>query len=250
MPGSSPPTELKPFQAIILVLSLLAVAVLTVEIFFAIPPEAQRVMRWTDNLICTLFLFDFSVRFNRAESKLTFMKWGWIELLASIPEIEALRWGRLFRVFRILRIILITRTLRQYLTEFFHNRTQGGVASVFLITFLVIFFSSLSILIAERSSGSMIVTAGDALWWSITTITTVGYGDMYPLTSAGRMIAGVLMITGVGLFGTISGVVASFFLGHEREQRKKEDMLMEHLHHLSTELAEFKAHRKQEPKDS
>jgi len=245
MAGSSSPPEAKPFQAVILILSLVTVTALVVELFFNIPPEAQRVMRWTDNLICTLFLFDFSIRLYHAESKLAFMKWGWIELLASIPEIEALRWGRLFRVFRILRIILITRSLRQYLTELFQNRTQGGVASVFLITFLVIFFSSVTILIAESSSGSMIRTAGDALWWSITTITTVGYGDMYPLTSAGRVIAGLLMITGVGLFGTLSGVIASFFLGHEGGQKKKEEILMEHLHHLRLEIADLKARQKE-----
>jgi len=112
--------ELKPFQAIILVLSIVAVGALAVELVFTVPAEAQRVMRWIDNIICVVLLIDFSIRFYRAESKLEFMKWGWIELLASIPEVEALRWGRLFRVFRILRIILITRSMRQYLTELFN----------------------------------------------------------------------------------------------------------------------------------
>jgi|UniRef100_UPI00404A80FD voltage-gated potassium channel len=236
--------ELKPFQAIILVLSIVAVGALAVELVFTVPAEAQRVMRWIDNIICVVLLIDFSIRFYRAESKLEFMKWGWIELLASIPEVEALRWGRLFRVFRILRIILITRSMRQYLTELFRNRTRGGVASVFLITFLVISFSSVSILLVERTPDANIRTAGDALWWSVTTITTVGYGDKYPMTDAGRIIAGFLMVTGVGLFGTLSGVIASFFLGHHHEQRKKEQLLMEHLEHLHAEIAELrgKAH--------
>lgn len=236
-----PPPELKPFQAIILILSVVAVGALGIEMIFTLPVEAQRVMRWVDNLICVVLLVDFSSRFYRAESKLKFMKWGWIELIASIPEIQALRWGRLFRVFRILRIILITRSLREYLSEMFSNRTRGGVASVFLITFLVISFSSVSILVVERDSEANIQTASDALWWSVTTITTVGYGDKYPTTESGRVIAGCLMITGVGLFGTLSGVIASFFLGNHHEQKRKDELFIEHLEHLHAEIAELKA---------
>lgn len=240
--------ELRPFEAVILILSVVAVAALGVELMFPVPAEAQRVIRWVDNIICAVLLIDFSIRFYRAESKLSFMKWGWIDLLASIPEVEALRWGRLFRVFRILRIIMISRSLRQYLSELFRNRTRGGVASVFLITFLVISFSSVAILLAERSSGANIRTAGDAVWWSITTITTVGYGDKYPVSDIGRVIAGILMLMGVGLFGTLSGVIASFFLGHHHEQKQKEKELHEHLRQLHAEIAELKA-RPPKPKN-
>jgi voltage-gated potassium channel len=242
-----PHPELKPFQAIILVLSLVAVLALSAELLFTIPPEAQRVMRWVDNVICVVFLTDFVTRFYRAESKLAFMKWGWVELLASIPEVQFLRWGRLFRVFRILRIILITRSLRQYLAELFQNRTRGGVASVFLITFLIMSFSSVTILLAERAPNSNIRTAGDAVWWSITTITTVGYGDKFPVTSIGRGIAALLMIAGVGLFGTLSGVIASFFLGHHRDEQFREQELRNELKLLHAELAALRTRQPGSP---
>jgi len=236
MPSSSPP-EIKPFQAIILILSILTISALAAELIFDIPTEAQRVIRWADTCICVLFLIDFCIQFKRAESKLRFMKWGWIDLLASIPEIEALRWGRLFRVFRILRIFLLARSLREFISSLFKNRTEGGVASVFLITFLVLVFSSVAILFAERTTAANIRSAGDAVWWSVTTITTVGYGDKYPVTHEGRMIAGLLMITGVGLFGTLSGVIASFFLGHHRDQQKKDEELMQQFNELKSEIA-------------
>ena len=168
------------------------------------------------------------------------MKWGWIDLLASIPEIEALRWGRLFRIFRILRIFLLARSLKEFISGLFKNRTEGGVASVFLITFLVIIFSSVAILFAERTPDAIITTAGDAVWWSITTITTVGYGDKYPVTHEGRFIAGLLMITGAGLFGTLSGVIASFFLGHHRDQQKKDEQLMQQFTELKNEIASLR----------
>lgn len=206
-------SELGPFQLIILVLSFVALGVLAAELVLTVHPEVQRLFRWIDNLICVFFLLDFVARYRRAESKLEFMKWGWIDLLASIPEVSALRWGRLFRVFRILRLILVLRSLREFFRIVFVSRTRGGVASVFAITFLVLTLASTGILYCERAPGSNIRTAEDALWWSMTTVTTVGYGDKFPVTTPGRILAACLMVTGVGLFGTLSGVIASFFLG-------------------------------------
>lgn len=205
--------ELTPFQIVILVLSLFVLLLLCVELLVEVPPETARLLRWIDNAVCVVFLVEFALRFRRAESKLAFMKWGWIDLLASIPEIEALRWGRVFRVFRILRLLRAVRSLRLIFEILFRSRAQSGMASVFMITFLMLSLSSIGVLIAEDAEQSNIRTAEDAAWWSLTTITTVGYGDRYPVTLPGRLIAGALMITGVGLFGTLSGVVASFFLG-------------------------------------
>ncbi|MBX3751181.1 MAG: two pore domain potassium channel family protein, partial [Opitutaceae bacterium] len=73
--------------------------------------------------------------------------------------------------------------------------------------------------------------------WSVTTITTVGYGDKYPVTMAGRGLAIMLMITGVGLFGTMSGVIASFFLGEDKAAKAKEQALLAELQSLHNELA-------------
>lgn len=217
MKKPTPLHELGPLQLVILTLSLFVLGLLAVELAFDLPEETRQVLRWIDNVICGLFLIDFVARFRRAESKLQFMKWGWIDLLASIPEIDALRWGRLFRVFRILRLLRAVKSLRLLFEIFFQNRTRSGVASVFTITFLVLSLSSFGILMVEDSPDSNILTAGDALWWGITTITTVGYGDLYPVSTGGRLLAGALMFTGVGLFGTLSGVIASFFLGDKKE---------------------------------
>ncbi|HSI09633.1 MAG: ion transporter [Rariglobus sp.] len=214
--------ELGPFQLIILTLSLFVLGLLVVELAVELPPETIRVLRWIDNVVCGLFFIDFVVRFRRAESKLQFMKWGWIDLLASIPEVAALRWGRLFRVFRIVRMMRAVKSLRLIFDMLFtHNRARGGVASVLTIAFLVLSLASVGILLVERVPEANIKNAEDAVWWSITTVTTVGYGDRFPVTLGGRIIASALMFTGVGLFGTLSGVIASFFLGEKKKDTEE-----------------------------
>jgi len=208
--------ELGPFQLIILTLSLFVLGLLAAELIFDLPSETVRVLSWIDNLVCGVFFVDFVVRFRRAESKLNFMKWGWIDLLSSIPEVEVLRWGRVFRVFRVLRLLRAIKSVRLIFELLFKSRTSGGMVSVFTITFLMLSLSSAGILVVESGPDSNIRSAEDAIWWGVTTITTVGYGDHYPVTLAGRCIAVALMITGVGLFGTLSGVIASYFLGDKK----------------------------------
>lgn len=246
-PGMNKPAplhELGPFQLIILTLSLFVLGLLAAELVFDLPAETVRVLRWIDNVACGFFLIDFIVRFRRAESKLHFMKWGWIDLLASIPEVAAFRWGRLFRIFRILRLLRAVKSIRVLFDVFNKSRTQSGVATVFMITFLVLSLSTFGILLVEHSPDSNIHTAEDALWWGITTITTVGYGDLYPVTFGGRILAAALMFTGVGLFGTLSGVIASFFLGEKKPMTKEpvtEEEILTRLDALHEEIATLRS---------
>lgn len=76
---------------------------------------------------------------------------------------------------------------------------------------MLVIFSAIAILQVETDTGSNIKTAEDAIWWAYVTVTTVGYGDKYPITTEGRIIAAVLMTCGVGLFGTFTAYIASWF---------------------------------------
>ena len=243
-------SELGPFQLVILILSFVALGALVAELVVVVTPEARRLLRWVDNLICLLFLYDFILRFRHAESKLQFMKWGWIDLLASIPEVNVLRWGRLFRVFRVLRMLLLLRSLHEFFGVFFVSRTRGGMASVFAITFLMLVLTSTGILFCERSKDSNILTAEDAVWWSLSTIAGGGYGDKYPVTLPGRILSAGLLFTGVGLFGTLSGVIASFFLGGGEASAAANEGVRGELHELRTEIAALREERRKPPEGS
>ncbi|RHX89522.1 ion transporter [Leptospira yasudae] len=194
------------------VLSVYVLSALLLSSFLKLDSELERLLNFIDNLICVFFIFDFSYKFFTAENKLSYLKWGWIDLLSSIPTLDYFRAGRLFRLIRLLRILRALRSSKNLIHFIFRNKAQGAFSSVALIAFIIIIFSSIAILQVEDNANSNIKTAEDALWWSYTTITTVGYGDKFPVTTEGRLIAAILMTTGVGLFGTFTGFVASWFV--------------------------------------
>ena len=213
------------FQIFMLGLSIYAVAALLIDLVVKLPPDASRMIQYFDWVVCAIFLLDFAIQFHRAPSKFQYMKTGWVDLLASVPTVDALRWGRLLRVLRILRVLRAIRGGYKIWALLFANRGNAtGSATITIV--LLLAFSTISILIVEQGPAVNIKTPEDALWWSFTTVTTVGYGDRYPTTTERRIIAVVLMIAGIGLLGAFTAFVASYFLGNEeaaddaREQAK------------------------------
>lgn len=204
----------------VLALSIYVLGALLVDTFFKLEPEVSRLLNRIDDLICVFFLYEFCVRFYQAENKLQFMKWGWIDLLSSIPTLEYFRPGRVLRLFRILRILRAFRSIKHLLQHVFARRVKGTFTTVAIFAALMLVFSSIAILQVEDDPTSNIKTAEDALWWSYVTITTVGYGDRYPVTTEGRIIAAILMTTGVGLFGTFTGFIASWFVEERQEEHE------------------------------
>lgn len=204
--------ELNLFNIIILVLSLYVLISLIVTTFFVLSDEVTVLLNYVDNVICIIFLVDFAIRFKNANNKLVFMKWGWIDLISSIPYIDFLRAGRVLRLIRLIRVFRAFKATKLIFEHINSNKKQSALTSVALISFLMVIFSSIAILQFEKDVNSNIKTAEDAIWWSYVTITTVGYGDKFPITTEGRIIGAVLMTMGVGIFGTFTALVSSWFI--------------------------------------
>jgi voltage-gated potassium channel len=204
--------EISFFNILILVLSLYVLLSLLISTVFQLSGELSILLNYIDNVICIVFLIDFSIRFKNSENKLEFMKWGWIDLVASIPSVDFLRAGRLLRLIRLLRVFRALKSTKLIYEHINRNKKQSALTSVALISFLMVVFSSIAILQFEKGINSNIKTAEDAIWWSYVTITTVGYGDKFPITTEGRIIGAILMTTGVGIFGTFTALVSSWFI--------------------------------------
>jgi voltage-gated potassium channel len=196
---------------IVLILSIYVLGALIVDSVYILPTETSLLLNYIDYSICIFFFIEFCIRFRKAENKLKFMRWGWIDLISCIPMIETLRAGRLLRLIRLLRIIRAFKSTKNVVDHIFANKAQGAFTSVSVIALLLVIFSAIGILQVENDPNSNIKTAEDAIWWAYVTITTVGYGDKFPVTTEGRIIAAILMTAGVGLFGTFTAFVASWF---------------------------------------
>jgi voltage-gated potassium channel len=207
------PRQDGPYLLFMLALSLLALGLLGAGVFLPLDADASRLLSYADNAVCVLFLLDFFVMLARAENRWKyFVTWGWIDLLSSIPAIDALRVGRTARVLRILRVLRGVRSAKILAEVLLRRRAEGAFLAVCLVSILLVFTGSVAILHFETAPESNIRGPEDALWWAVVTLTTVGYGDRFPVTTEGRVLAALLMTAGVGLFGTLSGFVASWFL--------------------------------------
>jgi voltage-gated potassium channel len=180
-------------------------------------PATLALLRAYGNAICVVFLVDVGLRLRRAPSKrgYLFRERGWLDLLGSLPILPGLAATGLLRLARVSRLARILRRFRrqdrrQLVADVLRNRAKYAAAVTGLAAFLVLTTASLVVLNAEaRSPAANITTGGDALWWALVTLTTVGYGDYYPTTVMGRIAAVFVMVLGVGIIGSLASIMAS-----------------------------------------
>ena len=209
------------YEIFIGVLSLLSI--FNLVLLYAINDEALETVLWVMNAILSaVFLADFTYRLLTAQSKAHyfFRMFGWADLLASLPfqQVKVLRVFRLVRVFRLLREYGMKNVVRSLLQD----RAGSALLTLLLMGILVLEFGSLWILNVEQDApGANITSASDALWYTIVTISTVGYGDRYPVTNEGRIIGSLIIVVGVGIFGTFTGYLANLFLAPKKPPAAK-----------------------------
>jgi voltage-gated potassium channel len=215
--------ESVPYQLFMLALCVYTLLALAAEVILRPGAEIRSLLEYADTAICAVFLLDFIVCIYRAPNRWRYLyTWGWLDLASSIPTLDVARWGRAARAARIFRVLRGVRATKMLGSLALAKRAESAFLAVTLVAILLLIAASISILQVETEPQSNIRTADDALWWALSTITTVGYGDRYPVTSEGRVVAGLLMCAGVGLFGTLSGFLAAWFVEPAAKQEKTE----------------------------
>jgi voltage-gated potassium channel len=213
------------YQFFMLLLCLYALGVLAAQTVVRLEPQTRSILDYTDGVVCAFFLLDFGISLFRAPDRWKyFITWGWLDLLSSIPTIDIARWGRAARVLRVFRVLRGLRATKLLASLVLRRRAESTFLAASLVALLLVTFCSIAVLHFETEPESNIKTAGDAMWWAVATVTTVGYGDRYPITGEGRFIAAILMAAGVGLFGTFSGFLAAWFLGSEETESQHREI--------------------------
>jgi len=211
---------------------LLTVFSLVVMVLLVLPldPQTHQLLFFYDNAVCVIFLLDFAYNITGSSPKSQYFikQRGWLDLLGSIPAFGLFQLSALLRLARLSRLARITRLLRgnarrELVRDMIENRGQYATFITILAAGTVLSVSSLLVLQFEgRSPDANIVTGGDALWWGFVTITTVGYGDFYPVTGLGRMVGVLVMFSGVGIIGALASILASLLVPPPKPEETEE----------------------------
>lgn len=197
----------------------------------------EYVIGTMDLVLSAIFFIDFVKRLKNAPSKSRyfFKELGWADFLASLPfpQFKLLRVFRLVKAYSIIKLIGINNVAK----EITKNRASSALYLIMFLIILLLEFASITILYVEQSNpAANISTASDAIWWVYVTITTVGYGDQYPVTNTGRFIGMLVMFVGVGLFGVLTGFLANTFLPQESNTNEYDAQL----NTMQNDIAEIK----------
>ncbi len=187
-----------------LLLSAIFVVVYSLEVIpESLPDWFESGLRAFSTAIWVVFIADVAIRTALAEKPLKFLVTHPIDVAAAF--VPALRPLRLLKLFSAGREYLSRRS----------TALETGVA-VLLAALMLLYVGALAILDAERGTPEALITSfPDAIWWSFVTVTTVGYGDFYPVTGTGRLIAILLMIVGISVLGAVSAAVAGWLIPDE-----------------------------------
>jgi voltage-gated potassium channel len=209
-------------EAPLLVLSFLMIPLLIGPLIWELAPEEEATFVALDTLIWALFAVDLVIKVAITPGRLYYLKKHWLEVLVVV--VPFLRPLRLLRIF------------------IFGSRAWVGVRRLVHIDFLLVYGIGLVIVVAtimvsvETSASASIKSFADALWWAMVTITTVGYGDMVPVTATGRAVATVLMLGGIAFFSGVTANLASFMVKSNDTDKKAISQLVKEVEALRGEI--------------
>lgn len=194
-------------------LIVLALAFLAVLIAPLVAPNMSSRARLTLTVasaaIWPAFLVDYLVRLYLAEQRARFVRQNIPDLIVVV--VPMLRPLRALRAARLLRLAGLAGRVGVASRRSLHSRVAGYITMLAVVTLFVA--AGAMVLVERPHRDGNIKTFGDALWWAATTVTTVGYGDRFPVSALGRAVAIVLMVVGIALLGVITASVAAWFVG-------------------------------------
>jgi voltage-gated potassium channel len=228
------------YNLFIAVVTIIALVVVVAYYLLPMPEEVRQVLYILDSLNAFILLADFLYRFYRAPNRPKYLVgFGWLDLIGAIPGFPMLRLARIPTLIRLIR-----RLNRDTPEEVRRDASQRLASSTLLTTILVVLLvvtvgSILVVLVEKDAPGGNILTGDDAVWWSIVTIATVGYGDRYPTTPEGRLIGVLMIFVGVSLFSVLTSYVATTFVARRRRADDEDNVAA-----LRREMADFFAEQR------
>lgn len=226
------------YRIFVVIVTSMALAVTTLFYLAPMPEQAREVLFFVNYIASFILLFDVAVRFLRAPNKLKYVfPLGLLDFLGSLPGLPLLR---LLRVPSLIVGIheLHNTTSAEVVAGARNQLAESTLLMGIAVAFLVATAGAMAIVVVEApAEGSNIRTGADALWYAIVTISTVGYGDRYPVTLLGRMIGSGMIVVGVGIFSVLTGFISTKFLTPKATSPSEAERLRRETAQLRAEMA-------------
>lgn len=228
-------------------ISLIALILLNVSLViadtFSLPLIVQKISGILEKISVIIFSIEYLLRiwtadllfpkknYFIAKIKYIFSFIAIIDLLAILPfylpmffliDLRVLRMLRIIRLFRVFKINRYTNALSS-IAKVFRNKQHELLSSIFVVLLLMIVASVLMYSIENSAQPDVFKNAFDALWWALATLTTVGYGDIYPITVLGKILSAIIAILGIGLVAVPAGIISAGFMEEIQEEKNKMD---------------------------
>lgn len=205
------------FNILIQILILISVVTFSMETVPDLEPQTRTMLRYVEIFCVLVFTLEYFLRIYVADRKLKFIFsfFGIIDFLAILPfylavgvDLRSLRALRFLRLFRILKLVRYNKAMNQ-----FSRAIKSAKEQIFLfifITLILIYFAAVGIYYFEHNAQpEHFSSIFDSLWWAIITLTTVGYGDVYPITVGGKVFTFIILMIGLGIVAIPTGIISS-----------------------------------------
>jgi voltage-gated potassium channel len=210
-------------QLPLMVLALLMIPLLLAPEVFSLSPDQDALLEMLDWFIYACFAADFLIKIYLAPSAIEHIKRNWLDVvILLLPLLRPLRILQGARMLRLVRAVRVLAFAGEGLAKLRALLAQRKLNIVLLVTLGILVLSAGLVSVVERESGGTIKGFGDALWWAVTTVTTVGYGDAVPTTVEGRGIAVFLMLVGIVFYSILTANLAAYFVEAESDKSDAE----------------------------
>lgn len=203
-------SNLSILEFIILSLTVYTVFSIVLQLSIEVTPEMMKLLNLFEWICSIMFLYEWGYRFKHSKEKLKFIKYNLLDFIASLPIgfLSAFKALRLLKIFQIIKVFGSISRFKHYMRV---NKVHVFKLILFSGTTLLTLISPVMILYFEESSGS-INTAENSLWWTYCTLSTIGYGDLYPITTGGRIFTVCVSLGGISMFSILSGLIVNYIL--------------------------------------
>ena len=216
------------FDYVIQILILLSVLAFTIETIPTLEQSTIELLNVFEYICIIIFSIEYLIRLYIAEKKLKFIFsfYGIIDLLAILPfylsfgiDLRSARMLRFLRLFRLIKLVRYNRAIKRFSVAF--KMIKEELIMFSMVSFILIYLSAVGIYYFENSVQPEVFSSiFSSLWWSVVTLTTVGYGDVVPITVGGRVFTFFVLMIGLGIIAIPSGMISSALTEARSLERK------------------------------